>query len=178
MWRNYRFAWNSCSYLMPRREKPSQPSLWSTCFFNEVCTSLTYIQPKKLLIWMQCNTWELACCVKSFFLLWHFHCCKTGHSKMLFFFLPDWHNQSVNFAWFNFLEGVKKPHQKCSLLKLLLGQTFFVLWFTDIFGQYSMSGFGIKIEIKFCWCQTYICSQCTYRARESLFLHKLKNLTI
>ena len=31
----------------------------------------------------------------------------------------------------------------------LLGQTFFVLWFTDIFAPYPMSGFGIKIKIKF-----------------------------
>ena len=31
----------------------------------------------------------------------------------------------------------------------LLGQTFFILWFTDIFCPYPMSGFGIKIKIKF-----------------------------
>ena len=32
---------------------------------------------------------------------------------------------------------------------LRLGQTFFILWFTDIFAPYPMSGFGIKIKIKF-----------------------------
>ena len=30
-----------------------------------------------------------------------------------------------------------------------LGQTFFILWFTDIFAPYPMSGFGIKIKINF-----------------------------
>ena len=27
-----------------------------------------------------------------------------------------------------------------------LGQTFFILWFTDIFAPYPMSGFGIKLN--------------------------------
>ena len=30
----------------------------------------------------------------------------------------------------------------------LLGQTFFILWFTDIFAPYPMSGFGIKIKFQ------------------------------
>ena len=30
-----------------------------------------------------------------------------------------------------------------------LGQTFFILWFADISGLYSMLGIGIKIKIKF-----------------------------
>ena len=35
------------------------------------------------------------------------------------------------------------------IIFLQLGQTFFILWFTDIFAPYAMSGFGIKIKIKF-----------------------------
>ena len=35
-----------------------------------------------------------------------------------------------------------------------LGQTFFILWFTDIFYLYSMPGFGIKIKLH--RCKTYI----------------------
>ena len=34
-------------------------------------------------------------------------------------------------------------------LDVVLGQTFFILWFTDIFSPYPMSGFGIKIKINF-----------------------------
>ena len=59
-------------------------------------------------------------------------------------------------------------------LKVELGQTFFILWFTDIFAPYRMSGFGIKIKIKFQWCQTYL--GCL--ARESLFLAILRNKPI
>ena len=32
---------------------------------------------------------------------------------------------------------------------------FFILWFTDIFGLLSMSGFGIEIEIKFQLCHIH-----------------------
>ena len=30
-----------------------------------------------------------------------------------------------------------------------LGQTFFILWFTDVFGLYSKSGFGTTIKKNF-----------------------------
>ena len=58
-----------------------------------------------------------------------------------------------------------------ALSQLALGQTFFILWFTDIFAPCRMSGFGIKIKIKFLWCQSYLGCQ----ARKSLFWAILRN---
>ena len=57
----------------------------------------------------------------------------------------------------------------------VLGQTFCILWFTDIFGLYSMSGYGIKIKIKFQRRNICIGGQCAFSARESLLLHRLEN---
>ena len=61
-------------------------------------------------------------------------------------------------------------YQNIQYLKRL-GQTFFILWFTDIFAPYPMSGFGIKIKIKFQSYQTYI----GFQAIGSLFLPILRS---
>ena len=60
-------------------------------------------------------------------------------------------------------------HPRCATLSwFIVRPDFFILWFTDIFAPYGMSGFGIKIKIKFQW---YIGCQ----ARKSLFLPILSN---
>ena len=57
---------------------------------------------------------------------------------------------TVNNVFFYILSACLDHSVKCAKARLFLfyglGQTLFILWFTDIFAPYPMSGFGMKIN--------------------------------
>ena len=66
---------------------------------------------------------------------------------------PGWGNQKFSKLLLRTLKLAALLQYKIDTIRvrvmLGLGQTFFILWFTDHFAPYPMSGFGIKIKIKF-----------------------------